>query len=125
MRLGNKSVNMFISINLFDTDNVYFFSLFSDSLYMNQLLQITRKLSLLYTSKASHFPISQLLEGAIIGAHREGNEQGLCFSKWNLGGEHSLVLALLRRCETGAAPQHSFPESYRGPVPTDASGTKR
>lgn len=79
----------------------------------------------MYTSKASHFHISQLLEGAIIGAHQEGNEQGQCFSKWNRGGEHSVVLALLRRCERGTAPQHSFPESYRGPVSTDASETKR
>lgn len=58
-------------------------------LSINQLLQITRKLSLSYTSKASHFHISQLLKGSSIGARHAGNEHGLCFTKWNLSGEHS------------------------------------
>lgn len=54
-----------MSINLFGTDK----SIFHFSIHY-QLLQITRKLSLMYTSKASHSPISQLLEVAIIGAPR-------------------------------------------------------
>lgn len=84
MRLGNKcSYIYFILIN------PYPISLFSDSPCINQLLQITRKVLLPYTSEASHFRVSQFLKGTSIGARHGGSEQGLCFTKWNLSGEGS------------------------------------
>lgn len=55
MRLGNKSINTFISINLFDTDKSIFH--FFDSLYINQLLQISRNTGIVYFQS---FPLSYI-----------------------------------------------------------------
>lgn len=143
MRRGNKCSYIYLILI-----NRYPISLFSDSPYINQLLQITRKLSLGYTSKASRFHVSQLLKGASTG----GNEQGPCFP--NRSGENTplsstvpsashpertgsrrlrrflfralpLVSAPLGRRKTCTVPQRSFPECGSGCAPTDAPETKR